>query len=92
MEDECHKLDMEMAAHNTTQPGDRQSYTDYAGIIAKERILLDEQATVQKELDWLIQTFTLLTLNSSNPSTDPQVAAVKTLVGDKMNRNVNIVS
>ena len=47
MEDECHKLDMEMAALTTEQPGDRQAYIDYSSIVRKERALLDEKSSAE---------------------------------------------
>jgi hypothetical protein len=92
MEDECHRLDVEMAAINTTQPGDRPSYVDYTALMQRERTLLDEKDTIQGELTWLIQTITLLTLHTNNPTADTQVAAVKAVMERKMKRNTDIVS
>lgn len=42
LEDECHKLDMEMAELTSPQSGDRPSYTNFSKVIERERELLDE--------------------------------------------------
>ena len=54
LEDECAKLDLEMAASASLQPGDRQGYIDHTSLIQKERALLDERSTTEGALKWLI--------------------------------------
>lgn len=92
MEDECHKLDIEMAVLTTEQPGDRQAYIDHSSIVRKERTLLDEKSSVEGEVTWLSQTITLLSLTSNNPSTDPQIALVSNILTRKKERIDEIVS
>ena len=92
MEDECHKLDLEMACIERPQTGDRQVYIDYATIVHNERDLLDEKARIEGDLTWLFQTLTVLTLNSSNPTTDPQIVSVAIVIGDRRKRQSEIVS
>ena len=43
LEDECHKLDLEMAEIASPQSGDRRSYQEYARAVQRERTLLNEQ-------------------------------------------------
>ncbi len=91
LEDDCHKLDMEMAELTSPQSGDRPSYTNYTKVIQTERDLLDELDCMKGQLKWLEQTLTLTTLNSSNPSTDPQVHTLVTLIKEKKKRICDIV-
>ena len=92
LEDECAKLDLEMAASVSLQPGDRQGYIDYTSLIQKERALLDERSTTEGALKWLTQTLSLLTLNATNPSTDPQVLTVARLILETKKKISNLVS
>ena len=77
MEDECHKLDLEMAeaATRVTSASDKQSYTNFTDLIVEERVLLDKKKNLEDQLEWLDQTLSLLVLTS--PTTSPPIQAVK---------------
>ena len=92
LEDECHKLDIEMASLTSPQSEDRQSYVDYSKVVKRERALLDEKETIDKEMKWLYQAITHLTLNSITPSTDPQVIIVAKKLKEIKDRHSDIVS
>ena len=64
----------------------------YATIVHNERDLLDEKARIEGDLTWLFQTLTVLTLNSSNPTTDPQIVSVAIVIGDRRKRQSETVS
>lgn len=92
LEDECYKLDLEMASVTGSLSGDRPGYVDYSATVHRERALLDEKTTVEGELKWLSQTLSLLSLNASDPSTDTQVLAVANFIQEKELRKTDIVS
>ena len=91
MEDECHKLDLQMATSSSPVPGDRQSYTNYAQVVQSERALLDEKEQIKAQLAWLDQTLSFLTLNSLNPANDPSVEVVKSAVSENKSKLAKIV-
>lgn len=82
LEDECHKLDLELVSATVPQSGDRAGYVDFAQAIQKERALLDLQVKVEAELQFLHQTISLLALTSTDPSTDPQMIAVAEILNE----------
>ncbi len=92
LEDECHKLDLELASLTSPQSGDRSSYTDYSTIIKRERDLLDEKVCIEGQLNWLQQTITLLSLTASDPSNDSQITVIATMMNQKKERLSDIVS
>lgn len=87
LEDECHKLDLEMAHSSamTASSGDRPSFQDFAGMVQKERELLDQKKRLEDEVKLLDQTLSLLTLTSSAPSGPnlPAQAVVKIMAEKK---------
>ena len=89
MEDECHKLDLQMATSSSPVPGDRQSYTNYAQVV-QERALLDEKEQIKAQLAWLDQTLFFLTLDSPNPANDPSVEVVKRAVSENKSKIVRL--
>ena len=91
LEDECHKLDLGLASLTTPESSDRHAYSDYSTIVKRERDLLDEKVCLEGQLKWLQQTITLLSLTSSNPSTDPQITIVATIMNQKRERLNDIV-
>lgn len=91
LEDECHKLDLEMAAQTIAQSDDRPSYTIHSNLVHQERSLLDEKVAVEGEIKWLDQMISFLTLNSTNPSTDPTLQATLKITGEKKRKRSNIV-
>ncbi len=90
-EDECHKLDLELAAKSTPQPSDRPAYSKHSDIVHQERSLLDAKALLEDEIKFLDQTASYLALNSSNPSTDPTLLAVLKIRKDKKEKFILIV-
>lgn len=88
LEDECHKLDLEIASGTNVQSGDRPSFVDYSLAVQMERALLDEQTAEEKQVKWLHQTIS----RSSDPSTDPQIASVAKYLDERKNRISDIVS
>ena len=91
LEDECHKFDLEVVELTTPQTGDRPSFTNYKKVIERERELLDELECMEGQLKWLEQTLTLTSLNSSNPSTDPQVHMLVNLIKERKKRVLEIL-
>jgi hypothetical protein len=92
LEDQCHKLDLEMAASSSSQEGDRPGFVAFTEVIKKERALLDEKATLDSELKWLGQILSHLVINSANPNTDPQVVGVNKLTAERKKKFNAIVS
>lgn len=93
LEDECHKLDLELASKTIPEIGDRPAYVNITAAVQMERTLLDEQANLTQELKWLDQTFSLLSLTSADPSTDPQVAQLGEYVSEtKARLNVIVIN
>lgn len=91
LEDQCHALDLELAAITNPAAGDRPSYMNYSAWVTKERTLLDSREKVQKEVDMLIQTLSYLALNTNNPSTDPATQAVSKVIREKKKEISKIV-
>ncbi len=91
MEDECHKLDLEMAELTSmaTSTSDRQTFTDFATPIVKERELLDRKKKLEDEMKWLDQTLSLLLLTSS---ITPPIQAVQKAIEDRKNCITVVVS
>ena len=92
LEDECHNLDLQMAASSSTQEGDRPGFVAFTEVIKKERALLDEKALVENELKWLGQILSHLVINSAIPSTDPQVVGINKLAAERKKRWHELVS
>lgn len=91
LEDECHKLDLEMAQLTSPQSSDKPSCSNYSMVVQRERELLDELECLNGQLKWLEQTLTLTTLNSSNPSADPNVDLLVKFIKEKKERISAIV-
>lgn len=91
-EDECHKLDLELAAKSAPQTGDRPAYCKHSEIVHQERALLDAKAALEDEIKFLDQTASYLTLNSSNPSANPTLLAVLKIRKDKKDKMISTVS
>lgn len=81
-----------MAALTSTQSGDRPSYINFTEVLQKERSLLEEETAVAADLKWLEQTLSLLSLNSSNPATDPELLTAARLIKERKTRIGVIVS
>lgn len=92
LEDECHKLDIQMAALSSPNTADKPRYARYVASINEERLLRDKNATSERHIVWMEQTLTQLTLNSLNPATDPSVKSVATEVKAEKKRLGRIVS
>ncbi len=73
LEDECHKIDMEMAQSTSTSASttDKQPYINFRAMIQKERELLDTKKRVEHEVNWLEQTLSYLTLTSTSANPAP---------------------
>ena len=84
MEDECHKLDLEMAelASMVASTSDSQPYRNFTSLIAKERLLLDRKKDAQDQIEWLDQTLSLLILTSAS-STTPPIQAVNNALKER---------
>ncbi len=69
MEDECHKLDLEMAESTSTvnSSDDRQGFTNFSSLIAEERVLLDKKETLEDQVKWLDQTLSSPLLPLASP-------------------------
>lgn len=91
LEDECHKLDLELASLTTPQTGDRPAYQKHTNIVHQERSLLDTKALLEDEIKWLVQTASYLTMYSANPSTDSTLLAVLKVCKDKKKQKEDIV-
>jgi hypothetical protein len=78
LEDECHTLDLQLAASAAPEVGDRVAFVDYSVAIRMERMLVDEKSNVEQDTQWLSQTISLLSLTAADPSRDPQVTAIQT--------------
>lgn len=90
-EDECHELDLELAELMNPQTGDRPAYCSHSNTVREERKLLDAKALLEGEIKWLEQTTSYLTLNSSNPATDPTLLAVLNILKTKKDKENDIV-
>ena len=91
LEDECHKLDLAMAAQTTPLTNDRDSYTAYSNLVHQERSLLDQKTAIEGEIQWLDQMVSYLTLNSTNPSNDPTLQATLKIAGEKKKKKSDLV-
>ena len=85
MEDECHKLDLEMAESTSMAPStsDKPTFINFTALIAKERELLDKKKNLEDQVKWLDQTLSLLALTSS--STTPPMRAVQNAMEERRN-------
>jgi hypothetical protein len=92
LEDECHTLDLQLAASAAPEVGDRVAFVDYSVAIRMERMLLDEKSNVEQDTQWLSQTISLLSLTAADPSRDPQVTAIADLIKSNKDRLSGIVS
>ena len=90
-EDECHQLDLELAELTNPQAGDRPAYCSHSNTVREERKLLDAKALLEDEIKWLEQTTSYLTLNSTNPSSDPALLAVLKVLKTKKEKVNDIV-
>lgn len=90
-EDECHKLDLEMATLTSPQTSDTTSYTTHSNLVHQERKLLDDMATVEGEIQWLDQTLSLLALRSTDPSNDAAFLAVAKVSEERKKKKKGIV-
>ena len=73
-------------------PGDRPAYATYVAVVQQERELLDKKASLDGELQWLEQTHSFLSLNSTNPATDPTVLAVAKTLMERRKKKVDMAS
>jgi hypothetical protein len=71
LEDECHKLDIELAARKSPNERDKSSYVSYAAKVHQERTLLDQKDILVEELKVLHQTLSYLALHTTTTSTNP---------------------
>ncbi len=92
LEDECHKLDLQLASMTAPLSGDRVAYVDFTVTIQMERTLLDERENLDQEIILLNQTLSLLSLMAVNPSTNPNISAVATCIQENKARLGDIVS
>ena len=78
LEDECRKLNIEMALTVTLSSGDTERYKNYTALVQKDRKLLDEQHKLEDQVTLLEQTLSLLLLSpgSNNLPTHAVVAAI----------------
>ena len=81
-----------MADKTIPHINDRQSYRDYSGAVREERVLLDQKTNLDNEIKWLDQAISLLTLNSTNPTTDPTLQATTSYTKEKQKERTDIVS
>jgi hypothetical protein len=84
LEDECHKLDLEMTQSTslTASSSDKRPFADFTSMVQKERVLLDQKLRLKEEIKWLDQTLSLLTLTSPVTSGVPAQAVAK-IIGEK---------
>ena len=66
LEDECHKLDIELASKTAPAQGDKASYVNYVSKVHQERALLDQKDTLVGELKFLDQTLSYLVLHTTS--------------------------
>jgi len=81
LEDECHKLDLELATLTSPEESDRQSYINFAAKVHQERVLLDQRDTLIEELDSLKQTLAFLVLHTTTDATNDLAVVI---VADRM--------
>lgn len=91
LEDECHRLDLEMAelTPTVTCDGDRPSYTNFTAMIQRERELLDKKKNLEDQIKWLDQTLSLLLLTSSSSSVP--VKAIENVLKEKKQKITALV-
>lgn len=92
-EDECHKLDLEMASQMAPQAGDGHTYSNHCDLVHEERSLLDQKAAAEENVKWLDQVVSLLTLTvmDGDPSTDEPLKDAIELSGEKKKTLKDIV-
>ena len=81
-----------MAEDTSQQPGDKPSYTRYLESLHEERQLRDQHDTIDREIKWLEQTVSFMTINSTDPSNDPALQTVVKHTQDKTKKKDDIVS
>lgn len=93
LEDECHKLDIELAARKSPDQGDKCSYINYVAKVHQERTLLDQKDILVEELRVLNQTLSYLVLHTTatTPSTDPAVLAVANVIMGRKTKLADMV-
>lgn len=79
-----------MAALQSPEGSDRPAYLKYAGNVHKQRALLDEKDTIEKELKWLNQTLAFLSIQATSSSTILLTAA--NMIVEKKKKIVDIVN
>lgn len=91
MEDECHKLDLEMAALASAAPSDcdRPSFVSFTSMVQRERELLNTKQTLKVKIKLLDQTLSFLLLTS--PSSSLPVKAVEQMITQKKENLTAIV-
>lgn len=91
LEDECHKLDMEMASSTDTlaSTSDRQTFINFTTAIQKERELMDEKKRLEDEAKLLNQTVSFLTLTSA---AQVVAQAVANVIADRKKKLANTVN
>jgi hypothetical protein len=93
LEDECHKLDIELAARKSANERDKRSYVTYVAKVHQERTLLDQKDVLVEELKVLHQTLSYLALHTTTttPSTDPAMVAVANVLKGRKEKLVDLV-
>ena len=83
LEDECHKLDLEMAgsASAVLRDSDRVAYVNFAAVVQRERELLDKKTNLEDQTKLLDQTLSFLLLTSSSSSVPAK--AVEKIIKNK---------
>ena len=91
LEDECHKLDLELAASETAAPStsDKEIFKTYMTLVQKERELLDQKKNLSEQVTWLEQTLSLLLLAPSSSNLPAQ--AVATAIKERKEKIIAIV-
>ena len=92
MEDECHKLDLEMAESGSAVPSssDSSTYTNFIAVVQRERALVDKKSNLEDQIKFLEQTLSFLLLTSSSSSLPAN--AVEKIIGNKKEQILVIVS
>ena len=93
LEDECHKLDLELAALKSPLESDWASYTSYTSRVHQERVLLDKTDTLKTELRYLNQTLSYLVLHTTTSTiASPAITAVANLMKGRKAQLADLVS
>ena len=93
LEDECHKLDLELAALKSPLESDWASYTSYTSMVHQERVLLDKTDTLKTELRYLNQTLSYLVLHTTTSTiASPAITAVANVMKGRKAQLADLVS